>query len=163
VSIDILKLAQESLFYEDLTLGEVWCTPSRTITTADIVTFAGLSADYNLVHIDDEYAKTTPYGERIAHGLLVLSILSGLVTRTLANQFMEKNLLGLVNIECRFPKPTLVGDTIRGEIELSDKRITSKSDRGIVAFKRRAINQRDEVVVDCEVKLMIRLREPNAR
>lgn len=161
MSIDIAALTEESLFYEDLNIGEVWHTPSRTITTADIVSFAGLSGDYNRGHVDDEYAKQTPFGRRIAHGLLVLSVLSGLVTRTLANQFMEKNLLGLLNVECSFPKPTFAGDTIRGEVELTEKRVTSKGDRGIATFRRRAINQRDEIVVDSEFKLMIKLCDPS--
>ena len=159
MSINIAELEKESLFYEDLNIGELWHTPSRTVTTADIVAFAGLSADYNGVHVDDELAKQSHFGQRIAHGLLVLSILSGLVTRMLANQFMQRNLLGLINIQCSFPKPTFAGDTIRGEVELTDKRVTSKGDRGIATFRRRAINQRGETVVDSEFKLMIRLRD----
>ena len=62
MSVDIAQLAQESLFYEDLTIGEVWHTSSRTVTVADVATFAGLSADYNRVHVDDEFAKESVFG-----------------------------------------------------------------------------------------------------
>jgi acyl dehydratase len=160
MAIDVARLAEESLFYEDISIGEVWHTSSRTVTMADVVNFAGLSADYNRAHVDDEYAKNTVFGKRIAHGLLVLSILSGLVTRSLANQFLEKNFIGLINLECRFPKPTFVGDTLRGEVEVAEKRVTSKGNRGIVTFARRALNQHDEVVLESKFTLMMTLRNP---
>ena len=69
------------LYFEDIPLGQVFRSTGRTITEADIVAFAGLSADYNPLHVDAHYAAATPLGGRVAHGLLVLSITTGLTTR----------------------------------------------------------------------------------
>ncbi|BFM17936.1 MaoC/PaaZ C-terminal domain-containing protein [Maricurvus nonylphenolicus] len=162
MSIDIASVVKTQLYFEDLTVGDIFRTPSRTVTESDVAQFAGLSADYNRIHVDDEFAKNSFFGKRIAHGLLVLSMLSGLVTRTIFNQLLEKSGIGLLNLECRFPRPTFIGDTIYGEVEIADKRITSKGDRGVVTLKRRAINQHDEIVVDSEFKMMIVLKEPVA-
>ena len=153
----ISDVPQPSLSYEDLEEGFKWTTPSRTITESEIHSFAGLSGDYNQIHVDDLYAGKSVFKSKVAHGLLVLSILSGLLTRTMQNQLMSKNLIGLLNVECSFPKPTFAGDTIYGEIEIASKRITSKGDKGIVTFKRRALNQRNEVVVDSTFTMMIAL------
>ncbi len=69
------------LYFEEFTLGQEIDSPARTVTEADVMLFAGLSGDYNPLHTDVEYARDTPYGERIAHGLLGLSIASGLAAR----------------------------------------------------------------------------------
>jgi len=152
------ELKEQKLYWEDLTIGEVFDSPSRTITEADIVNFACLSADFNRLHVDATYASRTPFGQRIAHGLLVVSVMSGLTTRMLLNHFMEENLLGLLEMQVRFPKPTFVGDTIRVRVEVSAKNETSKPDRGVVTFRRQAVNQRGEVAVEGEWKLLLRRR-----
>ena len=112
-------------YWEDLEPGTVFETASRTITETDVVGFAGLSADYNRLHVDAEYASATAWGKRIAHGMLVASILSGLNTRTVVNQLLEPSLVGLLEMNLRFPKPTLIGDTIHGRIKVSGRRETS--------------------------------------
>ena len=152
------ELKEQKFYWEDLTIGQVFDSPSRTITEADIVNFACLSADFNRLHVDATYASRTPFGQRIAHGLLVVSVMSGLTTRMLLNHFMEENLLGLLDMHVRFPKPTFVGDTIRVRVEVSAKKETSKPDRGVVTFRRQAVNQRGEVAVEGEWKLLLRRR-----
>lgn len=77
-----LPPAQRGMFFEEFATGQKVSTASRTVTEADIVGFAGLSGDFNMIHVDAAYAKTTPYGQRIAHGLCVLSIASGLAVQT---------------------------------------------------------------------------------
>lgn len=149
----------EPCYFEDLEIGDMFESPTRTVTEADIVNFACLSADFNRLHVDAEYAATTPYGQRIAHGLLVLAVMSGLVTRMRLNQHLEPNLMGLLDIQCRFPCPTFIGDTLRVNVKVIDKTETSKADRGVVSFQRRVVNQRDEVVVEGIWKLLVRRRQ----
>ena len=97
------------LTYEDLNVGDTFTTSARTVTEADVVNFAGLSADYNSLHVDAEFAGTTPHGGRIAHGLLVLAITSGLCTRLPLMKFLEPSILGLANLECKFRLPCKIG------------------------------------------------------
>jgi acyl dehydratase len=158
-TLRLQELEQERLFWEDLAVGQAFTTPSRTVTEADLVNFACLSADFNRLHVDAEYAAGTVYGQRVAHGMLVVSLMSGLTTRMLLNQFLDKSIVGLLDMRCRFPKPTFIGDTIRVLVEVADKKETSKPDRGVVVFRRRALNQRDETVVEGEWTLMIQRRD----
>jgi len=161
MSIQMLSpssLSSAHYYWEDMEPGLVFETSSRTVTEADVVNFAGLSADYNRLHVDAEYGANVPWGARIAHGMLVASILSGLNTRTVINQLLEPSLLGLLEMTYRFPKPTFIGDTIHGVIEVSRVNTTSNSRRGIVEFHRKAINQRGEVVCECEAKMMVARR-----
>lgn len=151
-------LASVCYYWEDMEPGLVFETSSRTVTEADVVSFAALSGDYNRLHVDAEYGAGTPWGSRIAHGMLVASILSGLNTRTVFNQLLEPSLIGLLEMTYRFPKPTRIGDTIRGQIEVSSVTATSNSSRGIVEFHRQAINQRGEVVCECDALMMVARR-----
>ena len=156
--MNLSGLRAEPCFFEDLTIGDVFDSPTRTVTEADVVNFACLSADFNQLLVDAEFAKNTPYGQRIAHGLLVLSVMSGLVTRMQLNQHLEPSLMGLLDIQCRFPRPAFIGDTLRVHVEVAGKRETSRPDRGVVAFGRQVINQRGEVVVEGVWKLLVRRR-----
>jgi len=156
--VNYQELKEQKLYWEDLAIGEVFETPSRTITEADIVNFACLSADFNRLHVDTTYASQSAFGQRIAHGMLVVSVMSGLTTRMLLNHFIEDNLLGLLDMHVRFPKPVFVGDTIHVRVEVIDKNETSKPERGIVTFRRQAVDQRGQVAVEGEWKLLLRRR-----
>jgi acyl dehydratase len=156
--MQLSTLSPEPCYFEDLEIGAAFDSPTRTVTEADVVNFACLSADFNRLHVDAEYAKVTTHGQRIAHGLLVLAVMSGLVTRMQLNQHLEPSLMGLLDIQCRFPKPTFIGDTLRVRVDVAAKRGTSRPDRGVVAFHRQVINQRDEVVVEGTWKLLVRRR-----
>ncbi|MCM3636874.1 MaoC family dehydratase N-terminal domain-containing protein [Sporosarcina luteola] len=149
----------DGLFYEDFQIGDKFLSPSRTVTETDVVNFAGLSGDYNLLHMDKEYAKNTVFQERIAHGLLGLSIGSGLFTRTELNQRMSQNLIALLGLESwKFLAPIKISDTIHLEIEIVDKKETSKQDRGIVKFNRKIINQNGITVQEGLTPMMIARR-----
>jgi acyl dehydratase len=149
-------------YFEDLEIGSVFLSPGRTVTETDIVIFAGLSADYNMLHTDAEYSKNTVFGERIAHGLLGLAIASGLFTRTELNRMLNETVIAMLGINSwRFTAPIKIGDTVHLEIEITSKKETSKPDRGVVAFKRRLINQRGEVVQEGEIPLMIKRKKIN--
>jgi acyl dehydratase len=143
-------------FFEDIQVGDEYVSPGRTITEADIVAFAGLSGDYNVLHTDAEYMKTSIFGERIAHGLLGLSISSGLGSRAIVRPFATIAFLGL---RWRFKGPIKIGDTIKVRMRVSDKKETSKPDRGIVTLQRSVLNQRGEVVQEGDTELMIERRK----
>ena len=153
---DLSALKGQQIYWEDLNEGDVIDSPTRTITEADVATFACLSGDFNRLHVDAEYAAGSAFGQRIAHGLLVVSLMSGLTTRMLMNSFLEPSLLGLLDMQCRFPKPTFIGDTIGVRVTVAEKRETSKPGRGVLSFRREAVNQRGETVVEGVWKLLVR-------
>ncbi|MFS0553818.1 MaoC/PaaZ C-terminal domain-containing protein [Brevibacillus sp. 179-C9.3 HS] len=156
-------MTKETLYFEDFEVGESFLSPARTITETDVVNFAGLSGDYNALHVDDDYAKNSIFGERIAHGLLGLTVSSGLFTRTDLNRRMSTTLIALLGINSwRFLRPLKFGDTIHLDIEIIGKEETSKPDRGIVYFKRKVVNQRGELVQEGTTPMMI-LREKARR
>lgn len=145
-------------YFEDLEVGARFTSPGRTVTEADIVNFAGLSGDYMPLHTDAEYAKNTIFGERIAHGLLGLIIASGLFTRTELAGGITNTVIALLGVTWGFKGPIKIGDTVHLEVEVVDKKETSKGDRGIVTLKRRLINQRGELVQEGETPLMVKRR-----
>ena len=133
------------LTYEEFELGAIFDTQARTITEADVVTFAGLSGDYNPLHTDAESAKNTPFGERIAHGMLTVAISTGMANMT---GLMAGTTIALMEQNIKYKGAVKFGDTVRLQMEVIEKRETSKPDRGIVKLAARVLNQRDEVVVD---------------
>jgi acyl dehydratase len=138
--------------YEEIQVGDEYLSPGRTVTEADIVAFAGLSGDYNVLHTDAEFMRTSIFGERIAHGLLGLAIQSGLSTRAMARPFATLAFLGL---KWRFKAPIKIGDTIRVRLKVVGKRETAKPDRGIVVIQRTVLNQRGETVQEGETEVMV--------
>lgn len=154
----INDLSNRRYYWDDLAVGFTYETSTRTITEADVVAFAALTADYNQLHVDAEFAKASPFGQRIAHGLLVVSVVAGLNTRTVVNALLAPSLMGLLETTATFPKPTFIGDTIKVSIEIVELKPTSKPDRGLVRFKRSAINQRGEVVCVCDVLMLMQRR-----
>lgn len=131
-------------------------SPGRTITESDIVSFACLSGDFNRLHVDAHYAGDGPYGQRIAHGLLVLSVLSGLTTQSAGYRALEPFVVALKDIACRFPKPTFIGDTIRVRISVLERALGSKLGRIAVTFRREAVNQCGEVVVQADFRMVLK-------
>jgi acyl dehydratase len=131
----------KSLFFEDFHLGQRFVTKGRTVTEADVVNFACLTWDHNQLHTDAEYAAATPYGKRIAHGLLGIAIHSGL-----AYELTEESILAFLGLTWQFKLPIYIGDTIHVEQGVKEMRETSNGDRGILTFEKEIINQRGEVV-----------------
>jgi acyl dehydratase len=141
-------------YFEEIQVGESYESPGRTITEADIVMFAGLSGDYNVIHTDAEYMKTSIFGERIAHGLLGLSIQAGLLGRAMAPYAS----LGVAGLRWKFKNPIKIGDTIRVRGTVTGKKDTDQTTRGIVTLERTVVNQRDEVVQEGETDLLVERR-----
>jgi len=146
------------LTYDRFAIGQRYVSAARTVTESDVVRFAGLSGDFNPLHTDAVTAAATPFGERIAHGLLVVAIASGL-----ANQLgiFEGTTLALMEQQHRYLKPVRFGDTVHLELVVESMRETSKPDRGIVVFKTEVHNQDGEAVIAGPWTLMMR-REPAA-
>lgn len=141
-------------YFEEIQVGEEYVSPGRTVTEADIVIFAGLSGDYNVLHTDAEFMKTSIFGERIAHGLLGLAIQSGLLARTMRPYAT----LAFLGLRWKFKGPIKIGDTIRVKAKVMEKRETSKQDRGIITLQRQVVNQQGEVVQEGETDVMVERR-----
>lgn len=150
----------EQKYYEDMKVGDKCISVGRTVTEADIVNFAGISGDYNILHTDAEYAKTSIAGQRLAHGLLPLVIASGLYTRTPYGMSMTGTLTAFVEIRSwKFKKPVLIGDTVHVEVEIIEK-IDAKQESasGKIIMKRTILNHKNEVVQEGEFILLIKKR-----
>lgn len=130
-------------YFEEFEVGQTMVTAGRTVTEGDIVRFAGLSGDFNQIHTDADYAANTMFGERIAHGLLVLSIASGLAVQT---GIIEGTVLAFRELEWKFSRPVMVGDTVHAEIEVEDTKAVPRLGGGNVTMKVTVRNQNDDVV-----------------
>ena len=141
----------KGMFFSEYEIGQKFTTGRRTVTEADVVAFAGLSGDFNPLHTDSVFAAQTPFGQRIAHGMLVVSISTGL-SQTLG--IFEGTTIGLLEQSFAYKAPTFFGDTIHLEMEVSQVKPTSKPGRGIVTFQARIIKQDGTIVNDGLWKVM---------
>lgn len=147
------------LFFEDVEVGQEWESLGRTITETDIVNFAGLSGDFNPIHMDHDFARGTPFRRPIAHGLLIFSISSGLglfcpPMRTLA--FMEIR-------EWHFRGPVFVGDTLRLVSKVLNKSVRGRGRRGEITWQRQLLNQERKVVQEGVTITLVEGRGPAKR
>lgn len=142
-------------YYEDFTIGDVTKTTGRTITETDVVNFAGLSGDYREIHTNIEYCKENFYGQRLAHGLLVVSISSGLSSMT---NISDECLVAFYGIDrLRFIRPVFIGDTVHAEKVVS--RLDIRDDlHGFVTCDTSVVNQKGETVIFYQEKLMYKRR-----
>lgn len=140
-----MPVNQRGLYFEEFTVGQTIVTAARTITESDIVSFAGLSGDYNQIHTDAEFAKSTPFGQRIAHGILTLSVISGLAVQT---GFMEGTIIAFREInEWKFSKPVFIGDTVHATLEITETKTLRRLGGGAITIKLNVINQHNDVVM----------------
>jgi acyl dehydratase len=146
----------QAKFLEDLSAGDTFVSAARTITESDVVAFAGLSGDFNPIHTDVEFAAGTPYGQRVVYGLLGLSILTGLLDRTGLFSGSAIAMLGIR--DWKFCAPLFIGDTVKVRLTIVDVRRASSGDRGVVQRYFELLNQRDEVVQQGHIDIMIRAR-----
>lgn len=146
-------MTQRGLTFDQFNIGDTFVSPSRTVTETDVVNFTGVSWDINPLHTNAEFAKGTPFGERIAHGMLVASMGTGL-----GNQIgvLEGTTLALMEQVIRYKGAVKFGDTIHIELIVKEKRETSKPERGIVVFDTPIKNQRDETVIEMQWTLLMK-------
>lgn len=143
------------LYYEDLNVGDEHLSTGRTVTETDVISFAGLSGDFNNMHIDEEFAKKTVFGTRVAHGLCVLSIASGLwftMPRLATVAFM-----GLE--DWRFSGAVKFGDTIRITRKLAEKKEHKRPSMGLLTFEVNVHNQNEEIVQKGKWVILVQRRE----
>ncbi len=137
--------SQRGLWFEEFEPGQQIITSGRTIVESDIVSFAGLSGDYNQMHTDAEFAQKTPFGQRVAHGLLILSIASGLAMRT---GVMEGTVIAFREINnWKFTSPVFIGDTIHAVLRIVETKAIPRVGGGSVIVEISVKNQRDEVTM----------------
>jgi acyl dehydratase len=144
-------------YLEDLAAGQTFTTPGRTITEADVVSFASWTNDNNQVHTDVEFAAKTRYGQRVVHGLLGTSLCLGLIART---GVFEGSAVALLGIDrWRFTAPVFIGDTLTCQVEILSTRLTSSGTTGIVERTVSLRNQRGEVVQQGRMDVMVLTRD----
>ena len=119
-------------YFEEFEVGQKIITVGRTVAESDIFNFAGFSGDYNQIHTDAEFAKSTPFGQRVAHGLLGLSIASGLAMRT---GLLEGTVIAFREINnWKFIAPVFIGDTIHVEMEVIETKVLPRIGGGSVVI-----------------------------
>jgi 3-hydroxybutyryl-CoA dehydratase len=140
-----LPSMSRGLFFEEFQVGQHISSTARTVTESDVVTFAGLSGDYNQMHTDAEFSKNTPFGQRVAHGLLGIAIASGLAMRT---GVLEGTVLAFREInEWKFSKPIFIGDTIHVELDVKETKALPRLGGGSVIIELGVKNQNSEVTM----------------
>lgn len=145
------------LFLEDLEEGQVFSSRGRTVTETDIVNFAGLSGDFNPIHLDQEAAARGRYGRPVAHGVLTISMVTGLIDSL---GLFQQTMIAMLGInEWNFRLPVFAGDTIRLRMKILSIRRTSSGDRGIVVRGLEVLNQRDELVQSGSITVMVKARD----
>jgi acyl dehydratase len=145
------------MYWEEWEIGAEFESPARTVTEADIVMFAALSGDYNPLHVNEEYCKTTIFGTRIAHGPLVYAITAGLLFQL---HLYDDTLIAFLGFEnLKFTGPVKPGDTIHAKIKVLEKRETSRPDRGVMKRELKVYNQRGEVVQEAIQNFLLK-RKP---
>lgn len=146
---------QSQYYWEDLEVGDVLRGPGVTITDTHLVNWAGLTGDWVSLHLDEEHAATTPFGGRIGHGPLTLSLSLGLLTQT--GRF--GNVMAWLGLDSvRATAPVRIGDTIRPVAELITARPSSKAGRGVWSFSYRTVNQLQETVMTFTSSFMVKRR-----
>jgi len=142
-------------YFDEWVENEKFTTPTRTITETDVVMFAAMSGDYNELHTSAEVTKGNQFGQRIAHGLLILSISHGLLFRT---GFLDQTAIAFLSVgDWKFQAPVFFGDTIRVNVKVSEKKESkSKPDRGVITLYLEVLNQNNVVVQSGYKSIMIK-------
>ena len=141
-------------WFEDFRVGDQFASPSKTLTDAHFLFFAGMTGDAHPIHYDDEYAKTTRFGRRLAHGLLLTS-LTAVGASTLA-PVIEASIGAFVEQRTRFLGPVFIGDTLKPQHEVIA--LERKRSAGLLTLRVTLTNQRGETVLDGEHRYLIAYR-----
>ena len=141
--MELLKYKPRGLYFEEFEVGFKMVTAGRTITEGDIVSFAGLTGDYTHIHTDAAYAAEGPFGQRVAHGLLVMSMALGLAVQT---GLIERTVFAFRELDWKFSLPVMIGDTIRTQLEIVETKPLPRLGGGNVNMKVSVLNQEDKVV-----------------
>jgi acyl dehydratase len=144
----------EKRFLEDYAVGEKLVSPGRTITEADVHAFAALTGDWHPLHTDVTFAAASPFGERIAHGMLVLSLGSALAFRLGPHVYLPRSFVAFYGMErVRFTAPVRIGDTLHLEAQVAAIE-PRDAERGVLTWDHRVLNQRGEPCCVFAAKLL---------
>lgn len=144
-------------YFEDLAVGELFASQGRTITEADSVMWSMVTADWTPLHVDEEFARaSTPFGTRIPPGLMSQAITHGLLSRLDGPQRIAS--IAFLSLKVNYQGLVRIGDTLRAELRIKGKRLTSKGDKGIVEYECLTLNQRNEAVQRGEWELLVACR-----
>lgn len=142
--------------FEDYEVGQTFVSPGRTITESDVVMQSMLSGDWTEFHTNEEYARESAFGQRIAHGPLTFSIAIGLMFRC---GFLERTSGGLASIDgMEFVNPLPIGETIGVELEVVDRHDISRDDVGMIDMAMTVITEEDTTIFECVLTLIVRRR-----
>lgn len=151
-----MTISPRGMYFEEFEVGLEIETAARTITETDIVNFAGLSGDFNFIHTNEEGAKETPFGTRVAHGMLVASIATGLAVQ---QGFIDGTTLAFRELTWKFTKPVFIGDTVSVQIKVTETKPMARLGGGLVVFDARVLNQNGDIVHKGEWKMLIKSRD----
>jgi 3-hydroxybutyryl-CoA dehydratase len=140
-------------YWEEFEAGQSFLTAGRTVESGDVNLFAGLSGDFNPLHINAEHSKTNAFGSRVAHGILILAISSGQLNQLGIFEGTTLAILAMDNV--RWSNPVRFGDTVVSHPSVTETRPSTKPDRGIVNMNIKVINQRDELVLQYDQALLM--------
>jgi acyl dehydratase len=141
------------LYFEEFKAGERIATGSRTVTEEDILTFANLTGDNNRIHTDAEFSRTGPFGQRIAHGLLGLSLTMGLAWKT---GILDGTVLAFREIlDWKFIKPVFIGDAVRADLNIRETKALPRIGGGSVVIAAELKNQKDEVCMKGNLTVLV--------
>jgi acyl dehydratase len=144
------------MYFEEFQLGQQITTAGRTITEADIINFAGISGDFNQMHVDADYSKNSAFGQRVAHGLLVLSVISGLAVQT---GVMEGTVIAFREVsEWKFAKPVFIGDTVNAVLDVKEIKEIRRIGGGSVTIEVGVENQHGDIVMKGTWVVLIKTR-----
>jgi len=144
---------QRGFYFEEFEVGQKMMSPARTITETDLVNFAGVSGDFTSIHTDAVHAQSSPIGQRVAHGLLIISVATGLAARS---GFLEGTVLVFREIlEWKFSSPVFIGDTIHVQFEVEEKKPFPRLGGGAIILSVRVINQEEKVVMRGRFNLLM--------
>jgi len=141
------------LYFEEFSVGQKIETVGRTVSEGDIFNFAGLTGDFNQIHTNADFASKTQFGQRIAHGLLGLSIATGLIMQT---GFLEGTVLAFREInEWKFVKPFFIGDTISSELTITETKALPRIGGGSIIAAIVVKNQSGEICQRGSLNLLV--------
>ncbi len=149
-------MTSHAMFLEDFEPGQVFTSSARTITEADLTLFAMLSGDWNPVHVDEEFARTTQYGKRLVHGLYGPAIMTGFMQQL---GIFDGSAIAMLNVsQLTFKLPLLVGDTVHLRLTILATRATSDGKRGVVGRRFELVKHGGEVAQEMLSDVLIRRR-----
>lgn len=149
------KHEPHGLYLEDYEVGKEYVSQNRTITEADVVNFAGLSGDFNPLHMDEVSAKEGIFGTRIAHGALGFIVSTGLTNMM---GIAEGTTIAFLECTVKYPAPLKIGDTVRVVLTPTEVKHSSKPGKGVLTQNIKLVNQDDVVVMESDQKIMVKSR-----